>query len=58
MVTEGSVPHSQVPATCTYPEPDRSRPYVPISLLKSYQSINPGARLTVWTFRNKIRYYV
>jgi len=24
MEPEGSLPHSQVPATCTYPEPDRS----------------------------------
>jgi len=23
---EGSLPHSQVPATCPYPEPDRSSP--------------------------------
>jgi len=24
---EGSLPHSQVPATCPYPEPARSSPY-------------------------------
>ena len=29
METEGSLPHSQVPATCPYPEPDRSSPYPP-----------------------------
>jgi hypothetical protein len=33
MGPEGSLPHSQVPATCPYP------------------------RLSVWTFRNKIRFY-
>ena len=27
MEPEGSLPHSQVPATCPYPEPARSSPY-------------------------------
>ena len=27
MEPEGSLPHSQVPATCPYPEPARSNPY-------------------------------
>ena len=27
MLVEGSLPHSQVPATCPYPEPARSSPY-------------------------------
>jgi len=27
MEPEGSLPHSQVPATCPYPEPDRSSPH-------------------------------
>ena len=27
MEPEGSLPHSQVPLTCPYPEPDRSSPY-------------------------------
>jgi len=26
MEPEGSLPHSQVPAACPYPEPDQSRP--------------------------------
>ena len=43
MEPEGSLPHSQVPATCPYPEP------VP----KDQSS----QRLSVWTFRNKIRFY-
>jgi len=29
MEPEGSLPHSQVPATCPYPEPDRSSPCLP-----------------------------
>jgi len=32
MEPEGSLPHSQVPATCAYPEPDRSSPYPRIPL--------------------------
>ena len=30
MEPEGSLPHSQVPATCPYPEPARSSPYLHI----------------------------
>jgi hypothetical protein len=32
MEPEGSLPHSQVPATCLYPEPARSSPYPHILL--------------------------
>ena len=32
MEPEGSLPHSQVPATCPYPEPARSSPYPHIPL--------------------------
>jgi len=32
METEGSLRHSQVPATCPYPEPARSSPYPHIPL--------------------------
>ena len=32
MVPEGSLPHSQVPATCPYPEPARSSPHPHIPL--------------------------
>jgi len=28
MKPEGSLPHSQVPASCPYPEPARSSPYL------------------------------
>ena len=31
-IPEGSLPHSQVPATCPYPEPARSNPYTNIQL--------------------------
>jgi hypothetical protein len=34
MEPEGSLPHSQVPVTCPYPEPARSSPYPHIPLLK------------------------
>jgi hypothetical protein len=66
---EGSLPHSQVPATCPYPQPARSRPHphnalnipsikshVPFPLLRPYQSISPGPKLYVWTFGNKITF--
>ena len=32
MEPEGSLPHSQVPATCSYPEPAQSSPYPKIPL--------------------------
>ena len=32
MEPEGSLPHSQIPATCPYPEPARSSPYPHILL--------------------------
>ena len=32
MEPEGSLPHSQVPATCPYPKPTRFSPYPHISL--------------------------
>jgi hypothetical protein len=44
METEGSLPHSQEPATCPYPE------------LKSYQRIIPGPRLCI-VFRNMVIFY-
>jgi hypothetical protein len=69
MEPEGSLPHSQVPATSPYPEPARSSPHphiplnipstkshVPFSLLRPYQSISLGSRLSVWTFCNKITF--
>jgi hypothetical protein len=59
-----SLPHSQVPATCPYPEPARSSlyphiplPHVPFSLVSFHQIISPGPMLTVRMFRNRIRFY-
>ena len=42
MEPESLLPHSQVPATCPYPEP--------------YQSISPGPRHCLWIFHNKISF--
>ena len=33
-----------------------TKSYVPLSLLRSYQSISPGPRLCLWIFRNEIRF--
>jgi len=34
MEPESSLPHSQMPATCPYPKPDRSSPYTISQILK------------------------
>jgi len=34
MEPEGSLPHSQEPVSCPYPQPARSSPYFPIPLSK------------------------
>jgi hypothetical protein len=34
MEPEVSLPHSQQPATCPYPETDQSNPYLPTPLLE------------------------
>ena len=39
MKPEGSLPHSQVPATCPYPEPARSSPYPTSHFLKIHLNI-------------------
>ena len=39
MEPEGSLPHSQAPATCPYPHPDQSSPYPHIQLLKIHLNI-------------------
>jgi hypothetical protein len=61
------LPHSQVSATCPYPEPARSSPYPyiqltkshgPFPLLTSYQSISPGSRLADWmNVAQRIHFY-
>ena len=55
MEPEGSLPHSQLPATCLYHEPARSV-NVPLSLPRSYQSINPGSR-QMFMIRDKVSFY-
>ena len=39
MQPQGSLPHSQVPVTCPYPEPARSSPYPTFYFLKIYLNI-------------------
>ena len=68
MEPEGSLTHSQVPATCLYPQPARSSPYTHIplpepnqmslfSLFKLYQSIIPGPR-QMFVLRNKASFFM
>jgi len=37
MESEGSLAHSQLPATCSYPEPTRSSPYTHNSALSLFR---------------------
>jgi hypothetical protein len=39
MEPEGSSPYSQQPATCSYPEPDQSSPWLPFNLSKIHFNI-------------------
>jgi len=39
MEPEGSLTHSQVPASCPYPEPDKSSPCLPPHFLKIHLNI-------------------
>jgi len=48
MEPEGSLTHSQVPATCLYPEPDRSTSCSPIPLLEDPSQYNPP--IYAWVF--------
>ena len=64
MESESSLPHSQVPAACPYPEPDQSSPYLPIppleesrvpfTLFASCQEISPSPEPSE-VFRNIVR---
>jgi hypothetical protein len=45
MVREGSLPYSQVPATCPYPEPTPPSPHNPSNFLKIHLNIFPHLRL-------------
>jgi len=35
----------------------RTKSHIPFSLLRLHQSISPGPRLTLWSFRNMVRFY-
>jgi hypothetical protein len=50
MEPEGSLVHSQVPATCPYPEPARSSPYPHILLLVCTQTVK--FRMRAYRYEN------
>ena len=64
MEPERSLPHSQVPATCPYPEPARSSPYPPIHptswrsilILSSHISLGLPSGLFPLSFLTKTLY--
>ena len=45
MQPDGSLPHSQVPATCSYPKPDQSYPYSHTHFVKIHLNIILSLRL-------------
>jgi len=45
MESQGSIPHSQVPATCPYVEPDRASTYPTTHFLKIHLNVIPHQRL-------------
>ena len=49
MEPEGSLPYSQVPATCPYPKPARSSPYPYIPLPLDPSQYNPP--IYAWVFQ-------
>jgi len=53
----GSLPHSQVPATCPYPEPPRYQISCPLSLLRLHHSISSGSRLPRRLLGNFVCFY-
>ena len=66
MESESSLPYSQAPAACPYPEPDQSSPYlsippleesrVPFTLFASCQEISPSPEPSE-VFRNIVCFY-
>ena len=55
---QGSLPHSQVPATCPYPEPARSNPYPNIPLPKIHLNIilPSTSGFPQWSFSLRFRH--
>ena len=49
MEPEGSLPHSQQPTTCSYPEPDQSSPYSPKQLPEDPSQYYPS--IYAWVFQ-------
>jgi hypothetical protein len=56
MEPEGSLPHSQAPATCPYPEPAQSSPHTHIPLPEDHMvcNITENSVLLHSYFRNKL----
>jgi hypothetical protein len=57
MEPEGSLPHSQVPATCPYPEPPGYQISCSLSLLRLHHSISSGSRLPRRLLGNFVCFY-
>ena len=53
MEPEGSLPHSQVPDTCPYPEPSRSIPYPHIPLLEEPSTFGSPKRSLSFRFHHQ-----
>ena len=55
MDPEDSLPHSQQPATCPYPEADQSNPCLPIPLLDNFKIIPPSTSgSSKWSLSNQV----
>jgi len=58
MEPEGSLPHSQVPATCPYPEPARFSPYPHIPLpedpLLVYYTVQIFFNARIWSTQRRV----
>jgi hypothetical protein len=58
MEPEGSIPHSQVPATCPYPEPDRSSPSNLLSVFRSLGRTRVSVQVRGFLFKRFVTGYV
>jgi len=52
MELEGSLLHTQVPATCPYPEPDQSSPHIHIPLFEDPRHVASSS----YGWRNGLQY--